>query len=284
MASLKGKILVSVLALGLTAVSANAQRVIRDRGDLFDFDYNDSRPTHGQQIKIERTRIGNYFDQYQNLKVKKELQLRQHHGKKIKFVEIEAEASQRGTFAQLVINGRSVGMEQKIKPYRRGGSTARFEVPRHMNVLGDDIRTLQVKFTDEVFVQSLKAGIKKARGHQRPLTLEADLHEVVNGPTTLSLSDLVNAPYRLEDKTVKSIRLVVRKKGQRGALRLCETSPLDFYFGSRHNSLNCSQGQRLMAGRNVIELDGMGTALGDLELKMRGDLVIKKIKIELSRR
>lgn len=239
---------------------------------------------HGGKLQTVRQHVGQYHNQFNNLKVIQELGLRQHLGKNVVEVTVKAqEMSRRGRAqAQLLVNGRPEGFPQAVNHGK-----IHFQLSRGLT-LGDEIRTIQVAFTKEVYVESVSATLKKKRGGMgrpgqgpgpRPLPgrriLDETLYVRVAGDKVMDLAQAMQATRSESNKQIQTVELVIKNSGMRGQIRLCKGQVV-------RGSAQCTDTQRLSFGRQTITLHGdRFLSLDQATIAARGDMIIESARVIL---
>tara|TARA_R110002072_G_scaffold64203_7_gene159897 strand:+ start:59707 stop:61008 length:1302 start_codon:yes stop_codon:yes gene_type:complete len=239
-----------------------------------------TRGGHGPRTQQVTERVGQYFNEFSNLKVIRELKLAQHKGKDVMEVTVKAEdMSRRGrATAQLLVNGRHEGFSQSIN---RGNVT--FRLDRGLT-LGDEIRTIQVQFKGEVYVQSVSATLKAARGGNGPgprpprnrNVIEETVYQRINGDQLMDVASALRATSSEARSEVRRIEVVVNNSGMNGQMRLCKGRDV-------RGSSQCTDTARLGFGRSTVTLQGdRFMTLQQATLSARGNMIIESIKVVLN--
>lgn len=243
-------------------------------------------PGHGRRDEVITEHVGQYFSKYSNLKVGQELKLRDLSGLELKEIELDVQELTRSygaTTASLIVNGQVVDTEMISRSGRYGTSTVRFNLGRRSATIGEDIRMVQVAFSDDVYVSTLKATVSK--GHVRPgpgprpvpvqRVIKENVYKSVFGEADLKLSQLVRTSRFQELMEVSSVELTIRNRDLRAGVKLCEGYVI-------RNSGQCSNAQRLQTGLNRVVLTPASLMkLQDAQIVLRGDLVIEEVTIRL---
>ncbi|MCP4913278.1 MAG: hypothetical protein GY909_09170 [Oligoflexia bacterium] len=243
-----------------------------------------TRGHHGRTETV-REQVGQYFSQYNTLKVRQALRLnQQHNGKNIVEVSVRAQdMSRRGRAqAQLLVNGVPEGMPQSVD---YGQVT--FRLQRGLT-LGDEIRSLQVQFTKEVYVESVSAVLTKGRGGHGPgprptpgrRILDESLYLRVAGDKVVDLAQAMQATRSEANKQIRTVELVINNSGMRGQIRLCKGQVVRGRPGQ--GSAQCTDTQRLSFGRQTITLNGdQFLSLDQATIAARGDMIIESARVVL---
>lgn len=209
--------------------------------------------------------------QGQNLvPVKRILKLRQHQGKKLAYVEVEGDSARGRGQVQLMIDGYLVGGPQVLAKF---GSTLKFKVPNHIPALGNGIGRVQLKLKGNIYIESLSAGLKTKNGggHQEPPRGRSHSEIVdmdLSGNQTVFLADVLDQlSPRLMNKPLKSIKVTVSSKRNRGKAKLCISG-------------DCLEAHSLANGPKVISEQIFSEGLSELSLQTRGKVTIEKVELK----
>lgn len=235
------------------------------------------RNSRGGRNEIFEQQVSDFINFEKTYKLRQTLGIGQrHNGKKVQFVEVTGTSPSGNARAQLLIEGRPVGQPQYFSRFQ---GALRFQLPFGQDVLGDDIRGLQIRVSGGgAHVTNLKVAVQSRRGGggpgRTPQVVERNIDLHVTGHQSHSLSALL-ARRDLERMRVKTVEVTGRSRAGNGQVQLCEQA-------GRWGQNNCQRGQTL--NRSLTRHSFFsGESLGDIELRTRGQIHIQKIVVTFER-
>lgn len=198
-----------------------------------------------------------------------------HRGKDLQYVEFTASSMAGRGQAILQVNGQNMGLPQIIGPF---ADTVRFDLStRGSNVLGQDIRSIQIRIVGNVQVSHLAAGVLSQNRNpappplpRLPQTVTVDPNVVVTGNQTFSLTQMLS-DARHNDRRVQSITVQGRSRNGVGRVRVCES------LGFR---TDCRGVQNLGTAQTTTTHYLGGARLRDLNLEAQGQLMIQRVTVQ----
>ncbi len=280
--------------------SGNQPGMDRDRDFNGDRRFGNGHRNRGGQFSVESEFIGKTYYPGEVLHLRKELGLGAHKGKEIEKVELEIEGMRRGGVMTLEINGQQVSRPQNFYGGRVGDQVITFNLHRPF-IIGESARKIQVRVDGTAYIREALVILKSTRGGQNSSgTLQARVNKDVIGQAEVEISQLVQANFRQEQKSVRFIELEFQSYARLNQMRLCNGDSFGFTRpvvgrGFRPGfdrpqrpqrpgqSMNC-QGTKVFHGNGFhkVRLPVEGQALKDIKLFIRGDLTIKKVTVAIN--
>ncbi len=209
----------------------------------------------------------------------------------------------------LLIDGQQRSRVQNFRGGRVGDQVITFNLRRPF-VIGENLRRIQVQIDGTAYVREALVVLKRpGRGGHGPRLLEKRVYKDVIGREEVNISDLLDANRRQEQRGTRFIEIEFHSYAQANQIRLCEAQARknDFDFGfhvnidfdrrpngfgprdrgfnrpGRGHSARCENTQLVQGrGNKSLRIFTDGKKLEDLNLMIRGDLTIEKIKVGLT--
>lgn len=180
-------------------------------------------PRNGRTQFVESF-VGKRVLPHEVLHVKRELSLRDYKGQEVESVSVEAMTRSRAVTATLYINNRAVSRPQMIYParnrYDRSTSHITFPLKRAF-IIGQQTKTIQVKFDSVVFVEGVSAVLKN-KARQRVRQISKDLYKFQAGfGEQMSLAEEMSVAPRQMRRQVAKVKLTVRALVTNAKIQLC---------------------------------------------------------------
>lgn len=229
-------------------------------------------PIPGQ---VARKYISQSFRGFETLPLRALMDLdRDYRGMNIAKVVVTGESIYGHSQARLMVNGSQVGHTETFSRYRRD---LEFILPNSSDTLGDEIRTLQLDLTGEIYIESIEVHFERRGPRPGPGPGPSDRLDraprmPLRGAHALNLIDVMNASVFDGRREVSRVDIVVSGANQRAALALCSNTV---------RGQVCDTEEDLSYGRRTsITLDVRGrTALKDLILMSKGALTLERISV-----
>lgn len=233
-------------------------------------DYNDYNPRPQQRAPIRlKAQLNERLTGQNTLKIKQILNIGQRfRGATLKKVILVAQTDRGRGKATLMINGYHVQQEQ-VGMYK---SRITFFPNPNENIIGQEVRTIQIKLKGKFDVTKVVAVLeKKQQGHpdnsgQRQIAKRVNMSVYAN--SMLSLSNIMDTTRRENKKIVDTV-IIDLEAGRRGEIKLCTKG----YYQT------CTRG-KLVRGQQKVRFELSGQQeLGDVMVKTQGNMTLKKIKV-----
>ena len=168
--------------------------------------------------------------------------------------------------AQLLVNGQPVGRAEYID---ERNERMVFELPRYSrNVIGQDIRTLQLEIRGDAHLKMVALKVKEEQ-RRGPRSLQVNVNRSFYSPERVRLSDLLaRTPGARPNEEIEAISIVARG---RGTIVVAENG-----FNTL-GIINVSSS----GARSESVAAGYSTLLRDVELRVMGNLTIESIRVKL---
>ncbi len=187
-------------------------------------------------------------------------------GRKVmKVLLLASSAAGRGT-AELIVNGRRVGLAQNIGVRE---SQVIMSLGMGNNTIGQDLNTLQVELRGNIFVRSISVEVQSTRPQAQDLALQ--IRRQFRGLEHISLASLI--PARSPDISRRNIQ----------SISILASSPQRGMIAIKKNGMVIQEIH--MSGNNAnqaVALHGF-TTVHDIQLEVRGIGVIDTIRINFNR-
>jgi len=239
-------------------------------------EYKSRFPGGGQgQAQVLKAVINKQFRGNQTLPIKRLVQDysgARLQGKKVLKVIVKASSRNGHAKAQLLINGSPVGYEQTIPMNEQ---RLVFSLPAYgRNVIGQDIRSIQVQVIGNVHVTMVGIKVKKGLGQQgggqhNQDSVQVQVNRTFRGSERVSLQSLMGHNRPNGQKQVESVTITAKGRGD---IRIAGAGQSQ---GSMNVNSRYAQGQ-------TVRVSGFAT-LQDLKLRVNGTLTIESIRIKFKR-
>jgi hypothetical protein len=106
----------------------------------------------GRRDKVVLKRVDERFRGMSTINLNRYLELGKYRGRDVKSVILIAKSQAGFGMATLVVNGREIRGRERVS---RDLDDYEFELPRHSNEIGDDIRNLRIKLQGNFYVKAV---------------------------------------------------------------------------------------------------------------------------------
>lgn len=226
--------------------------------------------------EVFELQLSDFINFGKTYKIRRALEVgRRHNGKKVEFVEVTGASSSGNAYAELLIEGRPVGRTQYFSRYQ---NTLRFQMPYNRDVLGEDLKGLQIRISGGgAHVTGLKMELtsrpNRRPGRNNPRVVEREVDLNLTGQQSQSLAQLI-ARQDMRNRRVKTVEVLGRSKQGQGLVQLCRQQ--------RWGQDDCQRGQRLKLSLTRHSLYS-GEDLGKIRLRTRGQIHIKRVVVTFER-
>ncbi len=235
-----------------------------------------TRPGPGPGMgQVARKYIAQSFRGFETLPLRSLMDLdRDYRGMNIAKVVVSGESIYGASQGRLMVNGSQVGRTETFSRFRRD---IEFVLPNSSDTLGNEIRTLQLDLTGEIYIESIEVHFERRGGRPTPGPIPSDRLDraprlPLKGAHALNLIDLMNASVFDGRREVSRVDITVSGANQRAALALCSNTV---------RGQVCDTEEDLSFGRRTsITLDVRGrTELKDLILMSKGTLTLERVSV-----
>lgn len=229
------------------------------------------RPQPPGQSQVLRAQLNQYVYGQETLPVKKlisESTGARLAGMKVQSVVLKASSTARHRLATayLMVNNQPVGAPQNLQ--KGAGSRYVFDLPVYaQNIIGQDIKSLQVVVRGDAHVQML--GLKTGESYGTPSTIpvQAHVNRSFRGSEKVSLEELLyHAPGARTYAPIEAITVVAK-----GAGNIMLTKRAQVLGSMNFGSFGSKQ--------QAVRLSG-NTKISDVELLVSGRITIESIRIK----
>lgn len=206
------------------------------------------------------------------------------YGKKLARVHLVASALRPYAQAELKINGVPVSFSQSIN-YSQERLT--FEV-MSLKRIGIEVQRTQIQVRGDVIIHEIAIELENNDNHYPPIPgpITNRIEQIINqriydNMGTIHIHNLMAIDYRLENRNVESVELIIRGSDYGTLVKLCQE--LNASNFPQYGSMNCGFQQTLFPGNQIIRLSPPAfTKLRELSLSVRLGMVdIEKIIVNL---
>lgn len=172
-------------------------------------------PGGREQIVTREANLGRYYRDEQ-IPLRQLLNIdRDLRGSELAYVEVHLQDAGRGGLA-LLLDGRIVDGQRRLDPITR-------LTPRERVVIGNDIRSIQLRVDDKVFIRKIVVAFKVQRpgggnqgGGQQVSVLQQAYRQNLRAGERLDIGQIVNL-YRHQGREIQSIEVQTSTQHARGA-------------------------------------------------------------------
>jgi hypothetical protein len=194
----------------------------------------------------------------------RKLALQKQSGKKLMNITLTGDSAKGKGTAQLLIDGYPVGQKQVLSKF---GSTLKFNVPKHSNIIGQDLLRVKIALKGNIYVESISAKVKGQGRAPINRSHNEDVFIDLSGNKTVYISDILQNTTRSDqNKAVKKVLITMSSKKNRGKAKVC-------------SGFECSNQIALSYMAQDIALNTHGALLEDISVQTRGQATIETIKV-----
>lgn len=197
-----------------------------------------------------------------------------YRGRRVEFVALVARTDFGRGNAELVVNGRPVGIPQQVGQYTQ---TLIFYPDAYESELGHEIRTLQLELEGRLHVESVAVQLATDYGYDDQDEIRVPLYQRKTGYSTLHVRQILGLDERYRGRRVEEILLTAASDHGRAQAQLVINGRrvgmpevIDRY--SREISLRPEYG-----------MDVIGQDVRTIEIELRGNVDISGLGVRLDR-
>jgi len=268
----------------LLANPINASFNYNDRPGDFHYDDYDQTQNQNQKIRLKKN-IDRYMVGENVLKIRQLLGMnKQYNGHQVKKVILFAASDSGRAKAQLMVNGMPAAQRQIIGQY---SEKLIFKVDQSQNVLGQDIRKLQIRLKGRIDVEKVVAVLVKPQRGGRTIEVVEEIYQSFRGNDYVSLDSKL---ARHDGKKLLSVKVRGESRRGNGTVSLVvngevQGRPMRLSEYSDEVVLNLEAYKPSVLGRDIysVELETTGKVFIEdavIKLKQKGQSTPRKRQIK----